>query len=155
MLPLPTAVRAADGRLIGDLFDGEGFVRGVQRKGLVLKGASALVVGSGGVGSAIAASLAAAGVAPRIMGFGPAPAVRKVLAQGFRTGTGAWLLVLSDAQRLALALGDVDGGDLAVEAPGRNGGCRMTGQTRWCRVSRPDGSASGWAAGRFLIEAGN
>jgi hypothetical protein len=37
----------------------------------------------------------------------------------------------------------------------RNAGCRMTGQTRWCRVSRPDGSASGWAAGRFLIEASN
>lgn len=37
----------------------------------------------------------------------------------------------------------------------RNGGCRMTGPTRWCRVSRPDGSASGWAAGRFLIEASN
>ncbi len=55
--------RAPDGRLIGDLFDGEGFVRGVQRKGLALAGASALVVGSGGVGSAIAASLAAAGVA--------------------------------------------------------------------------------------------
>ncbi len=54
--------RTADGRLVGDLFDGEGFVRGVQRKGLVLKGARALVVGSGGVGSAIAASLAAAGV---------------------------------------------------------------------------------------------
>ncbi len=55
--------RLPDGRLIGDMFDGEGFVRGVQRKGLVLAGASALVVGSGGVGSAIAASLAAAGVA--------------------------------------------------------------------------------------------
>ena len=55
--------RAPDGRLIGDMFDGEGFVRGVQRKGLRLDGASALVVGSGGVGSAIAASLAAAGVA--------------------------------------------------------------------------------------------
>jgi shikimate dehydrogenase len=54
--------RAANGRLIGDMFDGEGFVRGVQGKGLVLPGASALVVGSGGVGSAIAASLAAAGV---------------------------------------------------------------------------------------------
>jgi len=54
--------RSADGRLQGDLFDGEGFVRGVQRKGLVLQGASALVVGTGGVGSAIAASLAAAGV---------------------------------------------------------------------------------------------
>jgi shikimate dehydrogenase len=54
--------RNADGKLIGDMFDGEGFVRGVLRKGLVLVGARVLVVGSGGVGSAIAASLAAAGV---------------------------------------------------------------------------------------------
>jgi shikimate dehydrogenase len=45
------------------MFDGAGFVRGVQRKGLRLEGSSALVVGCGGVGSAIAASLAAAGVA--------------------------------------------------------------------------------------------
>lgn len=55
--------RAADGRLVGDMFDGEGFVRGVRRKGRRLEGASAFVVGSGGVGSAIAASLAGAGVA--------------------------------------------------------------------------------------------
>lgn len=54
--------RAADGRLVGDMFDGEGFVRGLRRKGLVLRGARALIVGCGGVGSAIAASLAAAGV---------------------------------------------------------------------------------------------
>lgn len=52
-----------DGQLQGDMFDGEGFVRGVLRKGLALKGARALVVGSGGVGSAIAASLSAAGLA--------------------------------------------------------------------------------------------
>lgn len=51
------------GRLIGDMFDGEGFVRGVLRKGRAVKGASALVVGTGGVGSAIAASLAGAGAA--------------------------------------------------------------------------------------------
>ncbi len=58
------AVRlGADGRLQGDMFDGEGFVRGVLRKGVKLRGARALVVGSGGVGSAIAASLAAAGAA--------------------------------------------------------------------------------------------
>ena len=44
------------------MFDGAGFVRGVERKGRPLKGAKALVVGSGGVGSAIAASLAAAGI---------------------------------------------------------------------------------------------
>lgn len=55
--------RLPDGRLQGDMFDGEGFVRGVLRKGLKLQGASALVVGCGGVGCAIAASLAAAGVA--------------------------------------------------------------------------------------------
>ena len=55
--------RTADGRLQGDMFDGEGFVRGVKRKGLSLQGKRALVVGAGGVGSAIAASLAAAGVA--------------------------------------------------------------------------------------------
>ena len=55
--------RDAAGRLVGDMFDGEGFVRGVRRKGLVLRRAAALVVGCGGVGSAIAASLAGGGVA--------------------------------------------------------------------------------------------
>jgi shikimate dehydrogenase len=54
--------READGRLTGDMFDGEGFVCGVLRKGRRLAGARALVVGCGGVGSAIAASLAKAGI---------------------------------------------------------------------------------------------
>ncbi|MGD9526694.1 shikimate dehydrogenase family protein [Pseudonocardia sp.] len=52
-----------DGRTVGDQFDGAGFVRGVQRKGFELTGRRALVVGNGGVGSPIAASLAGAGVA--------------------------------------------------------------------------------------------
>jgi len=51
-----------DGSLLGDQFDGEGFVRGIKRKGFDLQGVRALVVGNGGVGSAIAASMAAAGV---------------------------------------------------------------------------------------------
>jgi shikimate dehydrogenase len=55
--------RDADGRLIGDMFDGEGFVRGVARNGGAIAGRRALIVGSGGVGSAIAASTAAAGAA--------------------------------------------------------------------------------------------
>lgn len=55
--------RAADGRLQGDMFDGEGFVRGLRSKGFDPRGCRALVVGSGGVGRAIAASLAGAGVA--------------------------------------------------------------------------------------------
>src|SRR5277367_1060691 len=51
--------RDASGRLIGDMFDGEGFVGGVARNGRSLKDARALIVGAGGVGSAIAASIAA------------------------------------------------------------------------------------------------
>ena len=55
-------LKREDGSLVADIFDGEGFVRGVLRKGRILNGTSALIIGSGGVGSAIAASLAAAGV---------------------------------------------------------------------------------------------
>ena len=50
-----------DGTLLGDMFDGTGFVRGLARKGFAVRGARCLIVGAGGVGSAIAASLAAAG----------------------------------------------------------------------------------------------
>jgi shikimate dehydrogenase len=55
------------GTLVGDMFDGAGFVRGVRRKGLVLRGASCLIVGAGGVGSAIAASVAAEGPASMML----------------------------------------------------------------------------------------
>ena len=55
-------LKRPDGTLLGDMFDGAGFVRGMQRKGQRVEGARALVVGAGGVGSAIAASLAAAGL---------------------------------------------------------------------------------------------
>ena len=50
------------GRLIGDMFDGEGFVRGVQRKRRPIAGASLFIAGCGGVGSAIAASMTKAGI---------------------------------------------------------------------------------------------
>jgi shikimate dehydrogenase len=53
--------RNADGSLEGDMFDGIGFVRAVQRQGFKVDGARVLVVGAGGVGSAIAASLASGG----------------------------------------------------------------------------------------------
>jgi shikimate dehydrogenase len=48
------------GTLVGDMFDGEGFVRGILRKGRALADAEVLVVGCGGVGSAIVASMAKA-----------------------------------------------------------------------------------------------
>jgi shikimate dehydrogenase len=55
-------LKRPDGSLLADMFDGSGFTRGLRRKGLALDHARCLVVGSGGVGSAIAASLAAEGV---------------------------------------------------------------------------------------------
>ena len=54
-------LRRADGRWLGDQFDGAGFTRGVLRKGRAIAGMRAFVAGCGGVGSAIAASLAAEG----------------------------------------------------------------------------------------------
>jgi shikimate dehydrogenase len=50
--------RTAEGKLVGDMFDGEGFARGIERKGQMIKDKVVLIVGSGGVGSAIAASIA-------------------------------------------------------------------------------------------------
>jgi shikimate dehydrogenase len=96
-----------DGTLLGDMFDGAGFVRGLQRKGVSLDGARALVVGSGGVGCAIAASLAAAGVA----------------AMGLFDVNAASALGLADRLRKhypALSVGtgsnDPDGFDIVVNA---------------------------------------
>ena len=76
-------LRRADGSLLGDMFDGAGFVRGVERKGKRVGGARALVVGCGGVGSAIAASLAAAELSA-IGLFDPATAAAEALADRLR-----------------------------------------------------------------------
>ena len=72
--------RLPDGRLQGDLFDGEGFVRALRRNECQVKGARALVVGAGGVGSAIAASLASAGAAS-IAIVDARPAAARALAE--------------------------------------------------------------------------
>src|SRR6185369_16181848 len=57
---------------------------GLQRKGLELRGARALVVGCGGVGCAIAASLAAAGIGAIAL-YDIEPEAAAALAQRLRT----------------------------------------------------------------------
>ena len=52
----------ADGKLFGDIVDGAGFVRGLELRGHSVRGKTVWLVGVGGGGSAIAASLAEAGV---------------------------------------------------------------------------------------------
>ena len=76
-------LRREDGTLVGDQFDGAGFVRGVERKGFPLRGKKVLVVGNGGVGSPIAASLAAAGVASMSL-FDPHAPASEGLAERLR-----------------------------------------------------------------------
>ena len=57
-----TVRRDAQGRWHGDMFDGLGYVRAMEKNGCVLKNKRALLVGAGGAGSAIAHSLVLAGV---------------------------------------------------------------------------------------------
>ncbi len=99
--------RDARGRMIGDMFDGEGFVRGVLKKGRTLAGSCALVAGCGGVGSAIAASLAKAGVA-RLGLYDTFPPSMNALADRLRT----------HYPRLEVATGSTDPGgyDIVVNA---------------------------------------
>jgi shikimate dehydrogenase len=72
-----------DGKVVGDMFDGAGFTRGLKRKGFDVRGKSCLISGTGGVGSAIAASLAADGVA-RMALFDMSAASADGLAQRLR-----------------------------------------------------------------------
>jgi shikimate dehydrogenase len=51
-------LRRPDGSLYGDMFDGAGFARAARRVGFEFAGADCLIVGAGGVGSAIAAAVA-------------------------------------------------------------------------------------------------
>lgn len=54
--------RTSDGRLVGDMFDGAGFVAGLRAQGQDPAGKRVLLLGSGGAASAIAFALAEAGV---------------------------------------------------------------------------------------------
>jgi shikimate dehydrogenase len=100
-------LRRSDGSLLGDMFDGAGFVRGVERKGRRIAGARVLVVGCGGVGSAIAASLAAAG--PAVLGLYDATSISaEKLAARLRQHYPT-LLVLTGSN-------DPDGYDIVVNA---------------------------------------
>jgi shikimate dehydrogenase len=55
--------RTDDGRLLGNMFDGEGFVSGLKSQGHDPAGRKVLMLGAGGAGGAIALSLTEAGVA--------------------------------------------------------------------------------------------
>jgi shikimate dehydrogenase len=96
-----------DGKLVGDMFDGVGFARGLKRKGFDVRGKSCLIAGTGGVGSAIAASLAADGVA-RMALFDLDAASADTLARRLRQHY--------PAMEVAMGSHDPTGFDLVVNA---------------------------------------
>ncbi len=100
-------LKRADGSWLGDQFDGAGFVRGVERKGRAIGGTRAIVSGAGGVGSAIAASLAAGGAA-ELMLFDRDPRAAEALRER----------LLAHYPALAVGIGSNDpaGFDLVVNA---------------------------------------
>ncbi|MBN8939891.1 MAG: shikimate dehydrogenase [Rhizobiales bacterium] len=55
--------READGRLVGETFDGTGFVAGLQAEGMAIAGRRVLLLGSGGAAASIAFALAGSGAA--------------------------------------------------------------------------------------------
>src|SRR5690606_5894331 len=57
-----TVRREASGRLVGDMFDGRGFVQGLIAEGRDPAGRRVLLVGAGGAAAAIGYALAEAGV---------------------------------------------------------------------------------------------
>jgi shikimate dehydrogenase len=109
-------LRRPDGSLFGDLFDGIGFVRGAKRKGFDFTGADCLIVGTGGVGSAIAAAIAAE--RPRSIGLFDirAAAAQRLAARlrrhfpdvtvGLRDNDPAGYRLVANATPLGMSAGD-------------------------------------------------
>ena len=117
--------RDKDGRIIADLIDGEGFVRALDvttaPDGFDYPQSSALIVGCGGVGSAIAASLADRGIAH--LGLVEIdPAVATGLAQRLRKHYPATVVTVMTTDEV-----DAAGYDLLVNGTplGMNSGDRM------------------------------
>jgi shikimate dehydrogenase len=99
--------READGRLVGDILDGKGFVTGLASKGVSVKGCSAYLAGAGGAANAIAFGLVEAGVSRLTIYNRTAAKVQEMIAR--------IAAVYPDAN-LALGTDNPAGHDLVVNA---------------------------------------
>jgi shikimate dehydrogenase len=99
--------RNGDGKLIGDMFDGEGFVRAAASAGRNIAGQRVLIVGGGGVGSAIAAACAKAGAGEIGLDDTRAEAAERLAAR---------LQLNYPSLKLSLGSNDPWGFDIAINA---------------------------------------
>ena len=151
-------LRRPDGSLYGDLFDGIGFVRGAKRKGFDFTGADCLIVGAGGVGSAIAAAIAAEGPGSIALFDIHAAAAQRLAARlrrhfpsltvGLRDNDPAGYRLVVNATPLGMSAGD----PLAVrpDAPRKRRFCRGRGADR-----RAVAAAQGCGATRLPLPGRN
>jgi shikimate dehydrogenase len=99
--------RSGDGKLIGGMFDGEGFVRAAPGAGRNIAGQRVHIVGAGGVGSAIAAACAKAGAGEIALTDMRAEATER-LAERLRKNY--------PDLKISLGMNDPSGFDVAVNA---------------------------------------
>jgi shikimate dehydrogenase len=106
--------KTADGRLHGDMCDGIGFVEACRANGCVFEGKRALLVGTGGAGTAIAHAVAMAGVADLtlcdIEAARAGELAQRLRAGGFNVATGgndaAAFDIVLNATPLGMRAGD-------------------------------------------------
>ncbi|WP_308467192.1 shikimate dehydrogenase family protein [Rathayibacter soli] len=124
-------VKREDGSLLADQFDGAGFVRAIVKKGFDPGGKRVMIIGAGGVGSAIAASLAGAQVSEiGLLNRHSAPA--EALSQrlgiyypGVKTGLGSKDLRGYDLIVNATSLGTHEGDPLPVDLDSVDSGAHV------------------------------
>ena len=99
--------RDSDGRLLGDILDGRGFVAGLRLHGIEPTGMNVFLAGAGGAANAIAFALAEAGVVQLTVYNRSAEKVQAMFAR---------LSVVYPQLRLVLGSSDPQGHDLVVNA---------------------------------------
>lgn len=99
--------REPDGRLVGEMFDGIGFLAGLRSQGHEASGRHALLLGAGGAASAIAFSLVEAGVASLTIA-NRTPAKAEAMAVRLRG--------LFPGRAIAAGAADPSGHDLVINA---------------------------------------
>ena len=152
--------READGSWSGDMFDGAGFVRGIERKGERLRGRRVLLFGAGGAGSAIACALAEAGVASiRIASPDPARGARLVAAVerafpgcdvGSATAERDGIDMVVNASPVGMKPGDGLPGDIGPLAPHTLVGDVVVNEAPTALIRQAIESGCPWADGRDM-----
>lgn len=121
----------ADGRRTGDIVDGVGFTRALKANGHSIAGRRALVVGAGGVGTAIAFAIAeekpasitvadvdaarAAGLAKRLEAAGTPASVGTAKGAGFDLAVNASPLGMRDGDALPIDLAGVTASTIVAD----------------------------------------